>query len=281
MPRSPNWLKPSEVPERFRDLILFEKQELRWVSNGSQRSVYVRSGCPYCDGLRWVEANQIRAKLKMGSLTLICRNCLGIQKRKPYSPKDVDPRWIPFILPETENRRETQSFISVVCPECGRESEVRVEALRRRRTSPYCPEHRWIPRGQATSQAENRNGKADHYGYIILNLSCLSKADRNLAMKMTNKRTIVEHRLVMARHLERPLRKNEIVHHRDGNKGNNQIDNLQLFIKGHHCGHGSFYQRYQEALSEINRLKCRVQELENQISLDSSPSTKPMAPVPE
>ena len=47
----------------------------------------------------------------------------------------------------------------------------------------------------------------------------------------------LEHRIVMARHLGRPLQKNETVHHIDGNKQNNDLSNLQL-RRGKH-GKGS------------------------------------------
>jgi len=38
-----------------------------------------------------------------------------------------------------------------------------------------------------------------------------------------------EHRLVMEKHLGRILTKKEVVHHIDGNKSNNELDNLMLF----------------------------------------------------
>ena len=39
----------------------------------------------------------------------------------------------------------------------------------------------------------------------------------------------LEHRVVMARHLGRPLARSECIHHIDGDRANNAIDNLELF----------------------------------------------------
>lgn len=43
-----------------------------------------------------------------------------------------------------------------------------------------------------------------------------------------------EHRLVAARMLGRPLRTDEIVHHKDGNGLNNEPENLEVLSKGEH-----------------------------------------------
>lgn len=49
-----------------------------------------------------------------------------------------------------------------------------------------------------------------------------------------NKRQIRLHRYIMECYLGRKLNSNEIVHHKDGNKLNNSIDNLELCTRSEH-----------------------------------------------
>lgn len=53
------------------------------------------------------------------------------------------------------------------------------------------------------------------------------------AIKVDGKK-IDEHRYIMEQYLGRKLTRNEVVHHKDGNKANNDIENLELTTLSEH-----------------------------------------------
>lgn len=48
---------------------------------------------------------------------------------------------------------------------------------------------------------------------------------------------VLAHRIIMENHLGRLLDSDEVVHHKDGNKKNNSITNLQVMTAKDHCSH--------------------------------------------
>jgi len=91
-------------------------------------------------------------------------------------------------------------------------------------------------------------------GYYSLVISGLSKEDQILALAMKQQNgvspRVLEHRLVMARSINRPLLRSEHVHHINGNKLDNRIENLEIWSTKHPAG-----ERMPDLQEEIKRLQ--------------------------
>jgi len=85
-------------------------------------------------------------------------------------------------------------------------------------------------RGAGNPAWAGGRGRAE--GYVSLHKSLLPIREQELFGPMFSRQARVrEHRLVMARHLGRPLESWEIVHHKNGLRDDNRIENLELFPK--------------------------------------------------
>ena len=73
-----------------------------------------------------------------------------------------------------------------------------------------------------------KGGFASERGYILYKLP----EGHDFSCMKTEHGYVRFHRLVMAMYLQRPLESNEIVHHINGDKEDNRIENLKLF-EGH------------------------------------------------
>jgi len=76
--------------------------------------------------------------------------------------------------------------------------------------------------GKHSGWKGGRSLRSDGYVQVLI------PPDSPLAPMSKNSGYVLEHRLVLAQHLGRPLLPSETVHHIDGDRANNRIENLQL-----------------------------------------------------
>lgn len=90
----------------------------------------------------------------------------------------------------------------------------------------------------------------------MLGIKILNRYDNEnsvyVKLYLKNGKVVDEHRYIMSNYLNRELSYNDVVHHKDGNKKNNNISNLELLSRSEHASeHQS--KTYNEKFIE---LKC-------------------------
>lgn len=116
--------------------------------------------------------------------------------------------------------RKNRALDDRTCPNCGR------------RFRPTCSKSKYCSRQCMWANNGGHNRKPESWwvngrGYL----------EGSIWVGPTKKIHVKKHRLVMERHIGRALRADEDVHHKDGNKLNNDISNLELISHGAHSTH--------------------------------------------
>ncbi len=100
--------------------------------------------------------------------------------------------------------------------------------------------------------------------YLHVLITQRSKREQNLARQMVKGCYILEHRLVMAVKLNRPLKRREEVHHVNGKKLDNRLTNLEVYPKrGHSRKHRSVERLLSRLRTENRKLRAEIKRLKS------------------
>ncbi len=186
----------------------------------------------------------LRRRPGMGSLS--CRVCGKPLPNDRYADRRLYCGQSCRII---SHRRNMPAKAVQHCLHCGKAFELkRNECLSTGgRPQKYCSRYCRGAARKGVPSPYNQGGRhTDMYGYV----NVLLPANDPLATMRTKNGTVREHRLVMARHLGRPLLKSETVHHIDGDRQNNALENLELWVRPHPDG-----RRLSDVLKENDRLR--------------------------
>lgn len=164
----------------------------------------------------------------------------------------------------------------VECPECGKGRWVQVT-----RGEPFffhCISCAKLLAAKSSCEATLAKKWKAATGYVF----CYVSKDSSFFTMSRNRNSqngrVAEHRLAMAKHLGRCLEPNEVVHHKNGIKDDNRLENLELTTKREHAtesyskGYTEGYrsgreeaqsEEMKELLQQVKLLQWQLKEVKN------------------
>lgn len=239
-----------------------------WQIGRETSITYKYAACPDCGRLAWKVLN------KGEILYQRCTKCANLAHRIVRVKMEGIAKEGDIRNGYEIDKNKDRNFIWRICPDCGRGKWVQLTETKQPKTL-KCNKC-------AAATKENsvhwRGGKyINDRGYMLIRIY---RTDYYFPMainkKALNSASVLEHRLVMAKYLGRILDPKEIVHHKNGVKTDNRIENLELtsqleHLKSHNKGYTDGYAKgYQdgqngkikELLEHIKLLEWRLKESE-------------------
>ena len=166
-----------------------------------------------------------------------------------------------------KGKRAKRLFIYRACLDCGKEQWIPLDNYRRgSRRCQHCNNIHTASQRTGEKSAHWKGGICRLYnGYVAIRVY-----PSDFFYPMAVDGYVREHRLVMAKHLGRCLQPFELIHHKNGDKQDNRLENLELICRnGHIQAHNKGYQDgfskgYADGKDkQIKELKARIKELES------------------
>jgi len=152
-------------------------------------------------------------------------------------------------------RRHWRTFVWLACLQCGWERWVCRASLKHHGYTGLCYDCIHRLRGERSNRW--KGGRTTKQGYIVVQLT-----PGNFFYSMADsKGKVYEHRLIMAQHLNRHLLPWEIVHHINGAKDDNRLENLRLLPAS------KYHLPSMKLQHDVKDLQRRVMELETETRL--------------
>jgi len=215
------------------------------------RALFVWSACPDCGKTRWMYKSQ---------QTTRCWSCAATKRARDKQPLTYFGVGSPKIgdIATAKSLGYVDRGIRTfgACPDCNKGHWLRNQDKGKR-----CPSCAGKYNGLAhrlNNHPRWNKGIMTKRGYVFVHMS---KDDPLFSMSNSSS-CVLEHRLVVARRIGRPLRKGEIIHHINGIKSDNRDSNLLLLNERDHNSH-----------LVARDIQKRVQELESRMILVETENT--------
>ncbi len=221
---------------------------------------YIWAKCPVCNRERWVQ-------LRHNHLNYVCVKC----SQRGLHPVTYSGEGEP-ILGDTARAcdvgyKSRGLRVWAQCPVCHTQSW-----RERRFKDKPCPKC-GIPKGGELRKGEGNarwsGGKRHADGYVFITVS-ESHPYSTMTRKVSHRNLyqIAEHRLVVAQAINRPLLDDEIVHHVNGIKSDNRLENLMLLKNNQHHARlvlDDLQKRYHRLESRVTILEAENARLQSQL----------------
>jgi hypothetical protein len=238
---------------------------IRSVGKQGKHSTYIWSACEICGSERWVLLVYGKPAYYRCRLCAVKEHPLGIHNYHWVfeSPRGtIENPVAGDVRDGSEVGKTRYRFQWSICPLCNKGHWTRL--LFGKVSTLYCNHCRQ----KADRSPTWKGGRHLIKGYIMVYITkdnfFWPMALQRVADVKNGRGYVVEHRLVMAQHLKRCLQKWEVVHHKNGIRDDNRIDNLELTTNSAHItDHNKGYKDgYQKGLTD-GRLK-QIEELKTQ-----------------